>query len=190
MPVQSGSITVSLKPNSGEIWRPADKYGAYACAPKAFPAMKDLQAEEPIITKPVKSKAKEPVEAPVAEVRKPEVPIEEAPAAIEASAGNEVATQSPFAEATRKEPVVPIPVAEVLNPEPTEITPETKEMPLPKEQKTEIPASKSYEEMTIEELQQVILEKMAKNGPVTDYMKKTVYDNTHHGSLVTWARSF
>lgn len=146
MPVQSGSITVSLKPNSGEIWRPADKYGAYACAPKAFPAMKDLQAEEPIITEPVKSKA--------------------------------------------KEPVVPIPVAEVLNPEPTEITPETKEMPLPKEQKTEIPASKSYEEMTIEELQQVILEKMAKNGPVTDYMKKTVYDNTHHGSLVTWTRSF
>jgi len=31
---------------------------------------------------------------------------------------------------------------------------------------------------------------MAKNGPVTEYMEKTVYDNTHQGSLVTWAKSF
>ena len=44
--------------------------------------------------------------------------------------------------------------------------------------------------MSIEELQAAILEKMAKNGPVTDQMKKTVYDNNHHGSLVNWVRSF
>ena len=50
--------------------------------------------------------------------------------------------------------------------------------------------NKPYEEMTVEELQKVILEKMRKNGPVTDYMKKTVTDNTHHGSLVNWAKSF
>ena len=50
--------------------------------------------------------------------------------------------------------------------------------------------SKPYEEMSIEELQEVILEKMRKNGPVTDYMLGTVRENTHHGSLVTWAKSF
>ena len=50
--------------------------------------------------------------------------------------------------------------------------------------------TKPYEEMTVAELQAVILGKMAKNGPVTEYMKKTVDDNTHHGSLVTWAKSF
>ena len=49
---------------------------------------------------------------------------------------------------------------------------------------------KPYEEMTIEELQEAILEKMRKNGPVTDYMLGTVRENTHHGSLVTWVRSF
>ncbi|MBR5572580.1 MAG: alpha-amylase [Oscillospiraceae bacterium] len=47
-----------------------------------------------------------------------------------------------------------------------------------------------YEEMTVPQLQAVILSKMAKNGPVTDYMRRTVDENTHHGSLVNWARSF
>ena len=50
--------------------------------------------------------------------------------------------------------------------------------------------SKSYEEMTVAELQEAILEKMRSNGPVTDYMLKTVRENTHHGSLVNWVKSF
>lgn len=50
--------------------------------------------------------------------------------------------------------------------------------------------NKPYEEMTIEELQEVIIGKMRKNGPVTDRMMKDVTDNTYHGSLVTWAKSF
>ena len=50
--------------------------------------------------------------------------------------------------------------------------------------------SKSYEEMTVAELQEAILEKMRGNGPVTDYMLKTVRENTHHGSLVNWVKSF
>ena len=50
--------------------------------------------------------------------------------------------------------------------------------------------NKTYEEMTVEELQEVILGKMRKNGPVTAQMRKDVADNTHHGSLVTWAKSF
>lgn len=48
----------------------------------------------------------------------------------------------------------------------------------------------SYEEMTVEELQASILQKMANNGPVTEEMKRTVYENTHHGSLLNWVRSF
>ena len=45
-------------------------------------------------------------------------------------------------------------------------------------------------EMTVEELQLSILEKMAANGPVTDQMKKTVTDNVYHDSLVNWVKSF
>lgn len=55
----------------------------------------------------------------------------------------------------------------------------------------EVPNSdKTPEEMTVGELQAAILAKMAGNGPVTDQMKKTVYDNIWHDSLVNWLKSF
>ena len=44
--------------------------------------------------------------------------------------------------------------------------------------------------MSVDELQEVILEKMRQNGPVTEYMIGTVRENTHHDSLVTWVKSF
>ena len=47
-----------------------------------------------------------------------------------------------------------------------------------------------YEEMTVPELQASILAKMAANGPVTDYMRRTVEENTHFGSLLNWVKSF
>ncbi|MBR6531594.1 MAG: alpha-amylase [Clostridia bacterium] len=50
--------------------------------------------------------------------------------------------------------------------------------------------NKRYEDMSVEELQEAILEKMRQNGPITDYMLGTVRENTHHGSLVTWVKSF
>ena len=60
----------------------------------------------------------------------------------------------------------------------------------PETEKTVKILDKPYEEMTVEELQEAILEKMRKNGPVTDYMLGTVRENTHHGSLLNWVRSF
>ena len=50
--------------------------------------------------------------------------------------------------------------------------------------------NKTPEEMTVGELQAAILAKMAGNGPVDDQMKKTVYDNIWHDSLVNWLKSF
>ena len=52
------------------------------------------------------------------------------------------------------------------------------------------PGSRSYEEMTVEELQKAILEKLAKNGPVTDRMRQEVAENIWHDSLVAWVKSF
>ncbi len=59
-----------------------------------------------------------------------------------------------------------------------------------KPEKVVIAPNKRYEDMSVEELQEAILEKMRRNGPVTDYMLGTVRENTHHGSLVTWVKSF
>lgn len=50
---------------------------------------------------------------------------------------------------------------------------------------------KPYDEMTVEELQAAILEKMKANGTViNDYILGTVMGNSHHGSLVNWVKSF
>ena len=70
--------------------------------------------------------------------------------------------------------------ASMRQPEP-EPTTETQERPV---------VDKPYEQMSIEELQGAILAKMAKNGPVTDPMRRSVLENTHHGSLMNWVRSF
>ena len=50
--------------------------------------------------------------------------------------------------------------------------------------------NKPYEEMTVEELQSAIIEKMKCNGPVTEQMRKDVMENVYHDSLVTWVESF
>ena len=49
---------------------------------------------------------------------------------------------------------------------------------------------KPIAQMSVEELQALILEKLAKNGPVTDRMRREVAENRHLGSLQNWARSF
>ncbi len=50
--------------------------------------------------------------------------------------------------------------------------------------------NKTYEEMTVEELQEAIIERMSRNGPVTAQMRKDVLDNVYHNSLITWIKSF
>ena len=67
---------------------------------------------------------------------------------------------------------------------------ETASVETSKAEKVALDLNKPYEEMTVEELQEAILEKMRKNGPVTDYMMGTVKENTHQGSLINWVRSF
>ncbi len=79
-----------------------------------------------------------------------------------------------------------------VKPEPPKAVPEA---PKPenttdvKLEETEIPDI-PYDLMTVEQLQAVILSKMAKNGPVTERMRRDVMENIWHNSLVNWANSF
>ncbi len=50
--------------------------------------------------------------------------------------------------------------------------------------------NKPYEEMTVEELQECILEKMRKNGPITEQMLRDVRENVYRNSLLNWVKSF
>lgn len=93
-------------------------------------------------------------------------------------------------EAKKSEPIKPCEPKPVVKVEEKKAAvPEAKIEAAPKKA-VEVPTNKSYEEMTVEELQLCIIEKMKKNGPVTERMAKDVYENNHHGSLVTWAKSF
>lgn len=68
---------------------------------------------------------------------------------------------------------------------------EIKEEPKKEEIKKEFTvASKPYEEMSIEELQDAILDKMAHNGPINDQMYKSVRENVYKDSLLNWVKSF
>ena len=49
---------------------------------------------------------------------------------------------------------------------------------------------KSYEEMSIEELQAEILAKLSANGPLTERMKREVRENVYRDSLLNWVKSF
>lgn len=66
-------------------------------------------------------------------------------------------------------------------------------VPSPKEaapQPRRAAAGKAYEQMSIEELQSAIVDKLAANGPVTDRMRREVMENVYRDSLLNWVRSF
>ena len=62
--------------------------------------------------------------------------------------------------------------------------------PAPEPAPTAPPAGKPIDEMTVPELQALILQKLAANGPVTDRMRQDVTDNVYLNSLRNWAKSF
>ncbi len=115
------------------------------------------------------------------------IPVSDGAADIsEASPLPEIKAASPSGSAPAPVPEAgpsPVPeTAEEKKEEPSQIekTPD----PVP------VPSSKTYEEMSVEELQSAILQKMAANGPVTDDMKRSVHENVWHDSLVNWVKSF
>ena len=50
--------------------------------------------------------------------------------------------------------------------------------------------SGSYEEGIIKGLQEAVLARMEKNGPITDQMRRDVENNVYHDSLINWIKSF
>ena len=75
---------------------------------------------------------------------------------------------------------------------PKPVTFRAQEEPTPAETKNLEPqeTNKPFDQMTVEELQQAILAKMAKNGPITQRMYRDVAENVYRDSLLNWVRSF
>lgn len=62
--------------------------------------------------------------------------------------------------------------------------------PIPADVPAAPPADKPIDELSVPELQALILQKLAANGPVTDRMRREVADNVYLNSLRNWAKSF
>ena len=75
---------------------------------------------------------------------------------------------------------------------PKPVTFRAQEEPTPTETKSLEPqeTNKPFDQMTVEELQQAILAKMEKNGPITQQMYRDVAENVYRDSLLNWVRSF
>lgn len=161
--VTGGRIQVKVAANSGEIWIPAELL---------------VQEEKAAVKEEEKT-------APESETWSAFVALFSAELAPES-------TQEPPAESVREaaEPKPGPAVKQEAEPEKAAGSSAAQSGAEKKEKAVAADRNKSYEEMTVEELQEAILEKMRSNGPVTDYMLGTVRENTHHGSLVTWVKSF
>lgn len=48
----------------------------------------------------------------------------------------------------------------------------------------------TYEDGVIKGLQEAVLARMEKNGPITDQMRRDVENNVYHDSLINWIKSF
>ena len=174
---QNGQITVTIKANSGEIWIPA------------------AEGENPDFMKTSVCKAESGnIDTPACEE---ETDIADTPACEEESemkdgaaceAESEVKDGAACgADSKMKDTLTAETESGIRQPgeQVSEESIEKKTGRLLKEA-----AGKSYEEMTVEELQAAILAKLASNGPVTDQMKRDVAENIWHDSLVNWVKSF
>ena len=164
----SGRLHFSLPGCNGEIFAPVrDKEQLKACGAQPL-FFSDAEAQEGSSkAAPASSAQAEPAPAEVKASSEAPAAVTPAQSGPAAAAGGEDSAPAPSdAEAKPDQAKADVPLEEV-----------------------EIP-NIPYDLMTVEQLQAVILSKMAKNGPVTDQMRKDITDNIWHNSLVNWANSF
>ena len=162
--VEGGRINVTVAANSGEIWVPADTMteDTQIKVENAAEVQATSDTETSASAETSETKKAEIKEAVTKETAQDLAAQETAAAKEESACANETCAKD------------------------ADKTDETSDTAA----KTVADLSKAPEDMTVAELQLCILAKMATNGPVTDQMKKTVYDNIWHESLVNWFKSF
>ena len=180
--VEGGRINVTVAANSGEIWVPAGMMSEDTQVKiENMTATKEEAAE---------NMAAHTTDAQATSDAETSASIETAE--TEDAAIKEAATKENTSDLATQETVAAseASVGVNANETPSEGTDKTDEAPDTASKTATVDPNKAPEDMTVEELQLSILAKMAKNGPVTDQMKKTVYDNIWHDSLVNWMKSF
>lgn len=161
--VENGRIHVTVQANSGEIWIPEGNEQKKVNEPVFEDASPDFTREVKESQKPAEMKD----DSKPAEVKEGQKPAE---------VKDDSETVNMQSDASSLEAVLKTDSDNV------------KEV-LPIENRV-VPVDKSYDEMTVEELQAAIYQRMKQNGPVTDQMKRDIEENVYHNSLVNWIKSF
>lgn len=95
---------------------------------------------------------------------------------------------APVNEEPKTEPVSAAPVTMETKSAP--VSSAASDVPTHAEPRMDSACRDAFEKGKIAGLQEAILAIMEKNGPVTEQMKKDVYDNVYHDSLINWVKSF
>jgi len=161
--VNNGSIYVNIKGNSGDIFIP-NVEGAFKMV---------NEESEPEVKKQYEERKQEPEK--ICEEYVPESKQEDRIITIEEAVNNQVTNveEKPVEQPVDKQ----TPVAPVLK-------------PVVQEPGPVVGYSEDFENGRIAGLQEAILAIMSKYGPVTDQMKRDVYNQTHIPSLINWVKSF
>ena len=155
-----GRLQIRMQPNNGEIYAPVEGGKAKSSKLSAKDVVKGIAAEE----KPADTKKADvnKTEQKTSEAEKTgDKKTEDNKADVKKNGKKSADAKSEKSEKSEKKAGEPVEIPDI-----------------------------PYEQMTVEQLQAVILAKMAKNGPVTDQMRKDVEENIWHNSLVNWANSF
>ena len=211
VPVENGRISVNVKANSGEIWLPVEadmewkplevEMEAETTGEMEVEIKAEIEADTKVETKAemetdtdtnveakmetnIKAEVETKTEDIVADTDADNIAKVETIGDVESTAESEKIEKSEITETTETSEDIQID-------EMPETTERIKIVDKSEPSNEAAPSKpKTYEEMTVEELQTAILERMSKNGPVTDQMKQDVIENVYHNSLVTWIKSF
>ena len=180
---KDGHLRISLPPCGGDIFAPLDDKDAIRAAKDA-----ERRATKRANAKAAGANDKNPAENPKDLVENGEAPKVPATGSTPSPAPSPAAGPAPDLAPSPAPDLAPVQlvdsfVARAKEQKATDASTPTAALP------KDIP-NVPYEEMTVEQLQAVILSKMAKNGPVTDRMAKDVTDNIWKNSLINWAKSF
>ena len=170
--VVNGNICVNVKRTSGEIWIPCEDN-------------REEQQEQPQRAEKAKNVEVKQEASQVKVTNEEEAKKEEA-----------LQTEAPQVNVADKQEKEPEKKAEVEKVEELKVNVTEKQekasansFEMTDEIRTKL-QNQAFDQMTIEELQIAVPDRMAQNGPVTDQMMKTITDNIYHDSLVNWIRSF
>jgi len=186
VPVKDGRITVEVQANSGGIWVPSDRDGQKRQSLDVL-----VPEEKESLAAPEICKETSAVQKPAGEQK--ESASQESVFAKQKQAqeaDEETETQKPEKKRPEKEPEK-TPIPETASDRKSSSVPEqARKAPAEAGKGGSAKQKKTYEEMEIAELQEAILERMKKNGPVTERMYQDVMENVYHDSLVNWIKSF